>query len=103
MVWRQILLTALEERRERTRPFLALCKNPANNIATALMPGVAEISGDTVATCVLEVFSALLSKFKPIVRSAQSREWVPLSGIAISIDGTLSNDKISSLKCVALG
>ncbi|QDS73879.1 hypothetical protein FKW77_007007 [Venturia effusa] len=54
------------------------------------------ISGDDIASCVLDTFRKLPAKRKPRQRPNGSREWVPLSGVVLAKDG-------ESLFCASLG
>jgi hypothetical protein len=40
-------------------------------------------SGDEIALCVLNAFSGLHSKFKPLQSNVPVKEWVPLAGIVL--------------------
>lgn len=42
------------------------------------------ISGDEIASCVLDTFRKLPAKRKPLQRPDGSREWVPLSGVVLA-------------------
>ncbi|TID24311.1 hypothetical protein E2P81_ATG02612 [Venturia nashicola] len=44
------------------------------------------ISGDEIASCVLDAFRKLPAKRKPRPRLDDSREWVPLSGVVLAKD-----------------
>jgi hypothetical protein len=48
------------------------------------MADVTQVSGDEIASCVLETFRKLPAKGKPRQRPNGSREWVPLSGVVLA-------------------
>ncbi|RDW80139.1 hypothetical protein BP6252_04777 [Coleophoma cylindrospora] len=60
-----------------------------------------EVSGDDIATVVLEQFEKLPAKRKPQVRGPGVREWVPLSGIvAQGVGKLLQTRDITGMKCL---
>lgn len=58
------------------------------------------ITGDDIAKCVLKTFDALPKKAKPREYPDGSREWVPLSGIVLCLDGNVNAEVKEDCSCV---